>query len=246
MRVSLSTIILLVLLFTSFASIAETDQRVRVVEPFISLYTGPGVGYPVFLDLERGTWLSIQRRQVDWYEVITDKKETGWIRHVDLVKTVSIDDQPVKLYDERQNDFIQRNLEFGALWGEVGEASLFTMFGSFVFTNNLAVDLSVSQMIGNLSSSKLYDVNLVAQPFPEWRVSPYFSMGMGRIKTTTNTTLVKEHDRDDRTANVGLGLRAYLTRSFFLRAEYKELVIFTSTNDYEELEIWSIGIGSFF
>lgn len=233
-------------MLASFSSLAETSQRVRVVEPFISLYTGPGIGYPVFLDLERDSWLSIQRQQADWYEVTTDKGETGWVKQDELAKTVTADNQLVALFDERHADFMHRNWELGALWGEAGDASIFTLSGGFVFTNNLAVELSISQMIGSLSSSNLIDVNLIAQPFPEWRVSPYFLMGTGRIKTRTNATLLEEKDRDDRTASVGLGIRAYLTRSFFLRAEYKELVIFTSTNDYEELEIWSVGVGSFF
>jgi len=243
---SLSIITLLVLMLASFVSRAEVSQRVRVVEPFIPLYTGPGVGYPVFLDLERGSWLNIQRQQADWYEVTTDKSDTGWVKRDDLAKTVTADNQTVELYDERQADFIHRDWELGALWGEAGDASIFTLSIGFVFTNHLAAELSASQMIGSLSTSELLDINLIAQPFPEWRVSPYFTMGTGRIKTKTNATLVQEKDRDDRTASVGLGIRAYLTRSFFLRAEYKELVIFTSTNEYEELEIWSIGVGSFF
>lgn len=167
MRVSLPIITLLVLMLVSFASSAEASQRVKVVEPFIPIYTGPGIGYPVFLDLERDSWLSIQRQQADWYEVTTDKGETGWVKQDELAKTVTADNLLVELYDERQIDFTHRNWELGALWGEAGDANIFTLFGGFVFTNNLAVELSVSQMIGSLSTSNLIDVNLIAQPFPE-------------------------------------------------------------------------------
>jgi len=243
---SLPIITFIFLLLASSVSFAANSQRTKVVEPFIPIYTGPGVGYPVFLDLERGRWLTIQRQQADWYEVTTEKGETGWVRQNDLAKTHTADNQPVRLYDERQADFIQRNWELGALWGEAGDANIFTLFVGYVFTSNLSVEVSASQMIGSLSTSDLIDINLIAQPFPDWRVSPYFGLGTGRIKTKTNATLVQEKDRDDRTGNIAVGIRAYLTRSFFLRAEYKELVIFTSTNDYEELDIWSVGVGSFF
>jgi len=246
MRVSLPVITLLALLLVSFAGQAETTLHVKVVEPFIQIYTGPGKGYPVFLDLQRGSWLTVHRYQANWYEVTTDKGDKGWVRHAELLKTVTADNQAVVLHNISQSDFEQRDWELGALWGDVEGSSIFTLFGSYVFTSNLSAELSASQMIGSLSTSELVNLNLVAQPFPEWRVSPYFTMGTGRIWTSTNSTLVQEKDRDDRTTNIGFGVRAYLTRSFFLRLEYKELLIFTSTNDYEELEIWSIGVGSFF
>lgn len=245
MRVSL-IITLLCLSLVSYASHAETIKRVRVVEPFIQIYTGPGIGYPVYLDLERGSWLSIQRQQVDWYEVRTEAGKTGWVKQADLAKTVTADNEPVKLHEFNQAEFQHRDWELGALWGEVENSSIFTLFGGYTFTQNFSVELSASQIIGSLSTSNLININLVAQPFPDWRVSPYFTIGTGHIWTHTNSTLVEEQDSDDRTSNVGVGIRAYLTRSFFLRAEYKELVIFTSTNNYEELEIWSIGVGSFF
>lgn len=243
---SLSIITFLYLMFASSAILAEQAVRVKVVEPFIHIYTGPGVGYPVFLDLERGKWLTIQRQQAYWYEVKTDKGQTGWVTQHDLAMTVTADNKAVAIHDYRQGDFIERDWEFGALWGEVQDSTLFTMFLGYAFNSHLSTELALSQMIGNLSTSDLMDLNLIAQPFPEWRVSPYFLMGTGRIKTSTNSTLVQEKDQDDQTANVGIGVRAYLTRSFFLRAEYRELLIFTTTNDYEELEIWTIGVGSFF
>ena len=217
-----------------------------MTEPYISIYTGPGVGYPIFLDLERGSWLVVQDKQVDWYEVVTDKGDRGWVKYSELAKTVTADGQLVNLANATQEDFENRSWELGALWGEVDSASLFTLYSGFAFNSNLSTELSISQMIGSLSTSELYTASLIAHPFPEWRVSPYFTIGTGLIKTRTNTTLVQERDKEDRTGSVGFGVRAYLTRSFFLRAEYSELIIYTSTNDYEELELWSIGVGSFF
>lgn len=246
MRISLTIISLFVLLLASFAGQARTLPRVKVTEPFIQIYTGPGIGYPVLLDLERGSWLGIRRQRADWYEVITEQGQAGWVRHDELAKTVTADNEPVKLYATDQADFKLREWELGALWGEAGSSSMFTLSGGYALNENLAAEISGSQMIGSLSTSELLNINLIAQPFPEWRVSPYFTLGTGRIRTRTNSTLVQEKDRDDRTSTAGVGLRVYLTRSFFLRAEYKELVIYTSTNDYEELEIWSIGVGSFF
>ena len=53
-------------------------------------------------------------------------------------------------------------------------------------------------------------------------------------------------DRTDQTAYIGVGARYYLTRRFFLRAEAKERVVFTSRNDNEELTEWKVGLAFFF
>lgn len=245
MRKDLPAIFFLIILLGAPPAFAG-ELKVRVTEPFISLYAGPGIGYPIFLDLERGQWLTIHARQVNWYEVSTDKGEKGWARYSELRKTVTADEQPVNLANVTRDDFENRSWELGALWGDAGGSNLFTLYGAYAFNSNLSLEISISQLIGSLSTSDIYTISAIAQPFPEWRVSPYFILGSGRINTSTNTTLVQEEDKSDKTTSAGFGVRAYLTRSFFLRAEYSELVIYTSTNDYEELRLWSIGVGSFF
>jgi len=225
---------------------AEIEQKVKVVEPFIQIHTGPGKGYPVNLDLSRGSWLTVLKQQAGWYKVITEKGEEGWVTRTELEKTVMPDGNLLKLEDINQAGFSQRDWEIGTLWGDAEGADVFSLYGAYAFNANLSTELSVSQMIGSLSISTLVNINLVAQPFPEWRVSPFFTLGTGTIKTKTRSSLVRQKDQEDSTSHVGIGVRAYLTRSFFLRAEYKEYVIFSSSNDNEEIAIWSVGVGSFF
>ena len=45
---------------------------------------------------------------------------------------------------------------------------------------------------------------------------------------------------------VGGGLRYYLTRRFFLRAEYKAHWIFTRRNANEEADEWKLGFAFFY
>ena len=59
-------------------------------------------------------------------------------------------------------------------------------------------------------------------------------------------TIVLPEDRTDQTAYVGAGLRFYLTRRFFVRADYRWHTIFTSRDDNEELEEWKVLIACFF
>ena len=84
------------------------------------------------------------------------------------------------------------------------------------------------------------------QPFPEWRVSPYFKLGAGIIQTSPFTTLVQTPDRTDEIVNVGVGVKAYISRQFFIRAEYSSHTILTSRNDNDEVEEWKLGFSVFF
>ena len=61
-----------------------------------------------------------------------------------------------------------------------------------------------------------------------------------------NLSAVATVDRTDSLAQVGFGVRTYLTRRFILRAEYKSYVVFTSRNDNEEIREWKAGLSFFF
>ena len=53
-------------------------------------------------------------------------------------------------------------------------------------------------------------------------------------------------DRTDSTAYAGLGLRGYLTNRFLLQAEYRQFVVFTSRDDNEEIDEWTVSFVYFF
>ena len=66
------------------------------------------------------------------------------------------------------------------------------------------------------------------------------------MDTSPSATLVLPLDRTDQTAYAGAGLRFYLTRRFFVRAEYRWHTVFTSRDDNEELDEWKLGLAFFF
>jgi hypothetical protein len=82
--------------------------------------------------------------------------------------------------------------------------------------------------------------------FPEWRISPLLELGTGVVVTEPRATIVLPEDRTDQTAYVGAGFRAYLTRRFFVRADYRWHTVFTSRDDNQELEEWKVVIACFF
>ena len=90
----------------------------------------------------------------------------------------------------------------------------------------------------------------LADSFPDWRWSPFFSLGAGRFKNEAKATLVTPPGSSAETsgglANAAIGLRYYVTRQFFFRVEAKRhvaLINYTSADHFNEL---SAGAAFFF
>ena len=243
--------ILRLLLFFVITNVSADDinQQVQVTDPFIELRTGHGDGYPIFYVVERGEIISIQRRHTNWFKIKTDKGKMGWAERRQLAQTLSLTGELVEFKDASQDDFSQRKWEAGALLGDFNGAAILSMYSGYAFTQNFSAELSLSQVIGNVSSSTILKGGLVIQPFPEWRYSPYFTLGTGVINNKPRATLVQPKDKTNQISNVGFGLRTYLTRRFVFRVEYNDYIIFSASNDNdknEDIKEWKAGFVVFF
>lgn len=242
------------LMLTLFASNAcadgdERGQQVKIADPYIELYTGPGSSYPIFHVIERGETVTIIRRRTDWFKLSTAKGMEGWAPRVQMELTLSPMDKKITFIDASQSDFAKRGFEVGATGGQLGGAAQLSIYGGYAFNNNLSGEVTVSETLGNISSSLSIKGSLLAQPFPEWRYSPFFSLGTGFMKTKPHSTLVTSQNTFNQFSQVGLGLRTYLTRRFIFRLEVNEVVIFSSSNDRDSNEVfteWKVGFGVFF
>ncbi|MCU7932011.1 MAG: outer membrane beta-barrel protein [Candidatus Thiodiazotropha sp. (ex Codakia rugifera)] len=210
------------------------------------MHTGPGSSYPIDFVVERGEWVEIRKRRTDWFQVHTRRGRLGWVIIDQMRQTRTEDREPLRLVSYTQDDFRERKWEFSFYGGEMEGAALLGLYGGYSFNENLSTEISFSQALGDFSSEYLIDINLLSQPFPEWTYSPFFTLGSGIIRTKPNATLVQTEDRTDSTAHVGVGLRVYLTRRFFMRGEFRHYAVFTSRDDNEEFDQWKIGLGFFF
>ncbi len=228
-------------------AIAEQSlQQVQVAAPYIELHTGPGSGYPVDYVIERDEWVSILKRRTDWFKVRTRKGREGWVALEHIRQTRLADGSALFIETLSVDSFRKRTWELGFHGGQMDGAALLNLYAGYAFTPNLSAEIGVSQALGSYSSEYLLDLNLLSQPFPEWRYSPFFTLGTGMIHTSPNVSLVETEDRTDTSAHVGLGLRVYLTRRFFLRGEFRHYTVFTSRDENEEFNQWKLGIGTFF
>lgn len=246
MRILALFIFLLQWTIPPLAHAASYEPKVQVAEAYIEMHTGPGEGYPVFHVVERGKWITILVQRTDWFRIRTDKGKEGWVRQSQIAQTLDPTGNKVVSRTLERKDYENRRWEIGLLTGRFEGANVISLYGGYSFTPNLAVEISGEQVLGNYSESLLANVNLVAQPFPKWKVSPFFTLGAGYIETRPRVVLVQSIDRSDLTAHVGIGARMYLSRRFFLRAEYKNYKVFTSRDDNEEIDEWKIGFGIFF
>jgi len=236
-------------LFCLAAGVAQAqDEGLQVVveEPFIEMRTGPARVYPVFFVVDRGESIEVLQRRTDWFKVRAPRGQEGWVTSEQLQQTLRQSGAPVEVPTYTLADYIERRWELGALYGDFGGANVVTLFGAFSFTENLSAEVSYSDVLGRFSNSQMANVNIVHLLFPEWRVSPYFTLGAGIIRIEPKGTIVATTDRVDNVAHVGVGVRTYLTRRFVFRAEYKTYVVFTSRDDNEEPNEWKAGFSFFF
>lgn len=239
---------LLLCLFITIPVSAEEEQRlfVEVDAPYVDIHTGPGRGYPVVYVAERGEIIEILSRRTDWFKVRTSSGKKGYIDRSEIVLTLDASKERLQIKEAGRKQFASRKWEFGLSSGEFEGAPVITSYGAYHFTENLSTEITLSQVIGSASSSLLLGFQLVHEPFPDWRVSPFFTIGTGIIDTQPKSGLVATEDRQDNFGNVGIGMRLHLTKRFLFRAEYKNYVIFTSRNDNEEIEEWKLGFAFFF
>ncbi len=220
--------------------------QVQVAEPYIELHTGPGRAYPVFHVIDRGELIEVIKRHTDWFLVRGKRDKEGWVRRAEMELTLSPEGDPTGFAEADFGDFTRRRWEAGVQGGDFEGANNMTVYAGYYLTSNLSAEISMSQVFGNFSDALTASVNLLSQPFPEWRLSPFFLLGTGVIYTDPKVTLVNEQDRTEQIANVGLGVRWYITRRFILRAEYQNHVIFQDTDDNQEINEWKAGFAFFF
>jgi hypothetical protein len=247
-RAPICLLLLLALALAPAVSHARAHPRVRVyVEtPYLELHTGPGRGYPVFNVVPRGQSVEILFRRTQWLKVRTRRGVEGWASEQDMTRTILSDGSPLDLHIGTRAGYTSHRFELGAFAGVWGGASLISGYASLSFDPQLAVEAAVGQFFGRYSNGVTADIGLSHVIVPQWRLSPFLMLGTGLVHTEPKATLVQPSNRTEQTAYVGGGLRFYLARSCFLRAEYKTHVVFTKLDRNEVEDEWKLGFAVFF
>jgi len=228
------------------AAAQEKLLQVFVSEPYLELATGPGRGYAVFHVVPREQSIDVLYRRTDWFKVRDEQGVEGWARARDMRRTKLADGSPFVFNLGDRAGFTSHDWELGIGGGDYGGANLISAYGAWSLTDNMKVEITLSQFLGNSSNGYKAEAGILHVIVPEWRVSPILELGTGVVNTQPRATIVLPEDRTDQTAYAGVGIRAYLTRRFFLRADYRWHTLFTSRDDNQELEEWKVAIACFF
>lgn len=228
------------------AQAAKQFLGVTVADPYLELRTGPGRGYPVFHVVDRGETVDVLVRKTDWFKVRADSGKEGWVKREQMLSTLLGDGQTISFEEATEDQYENRRWEVGLLTGNFDGANVISTYGAYSLIPHVSLEIWASQILGNFSNGWMTNFNVVHQTWPEWRLSPYFTLGTGVVHTEPKATLVQADDRTDQMAHVGAGVRLYATRRFIIRAEYKSYVVFTSRDANEEIEEWKAGFAFFF
>jgi len=225
---------------------ADAVKSVVVKDPYLELHTGPGRGYPVAQVVDRGASVSLVRRRTDWIKVRNDRGVEGWVNRAQLERTLTPDGEPVRLAGPGPDSRLEHRWETSVGYGDFDGASMVSASGSYALTQSIVVRADASQLLGNFSNGWLVTVGIAHIFMPQWRVSPFVGIGGGVVQISPKSTLVQPEDRTDETAYAGLGVRGFLTDRFLVQAEYRKFQVFTSRDENEEPDSWTVAFTYFF
>jgi len=237
---------LLACAWPALPALADEAERVAVADPYLELHTGPGRGYPIFYIAERGESVEILERRTDWFKVRTAHGKEGWAPRLQMEKTLTEVGARKTFRDVLFDDYLRRRLEFGFSVGQFERDPILTTYVGYRLHDHFLVELAVAESTGDFSSTSLIYAALVSQPFPDWRWSPFLALGAGRFENRPKSTLVNANEVEADMGNMAIGVRYYITRQFFVRADFKDhvaLIDHDRTNAFQE---WSLGIAFFF
>jgi hypothetical protein len=225
---------------------APTTERLQVADAFIELHTGPGRGYPVFHVAARHEFITVELRHTDWYRVRTEGGKAGWVHRSQLEATLTEAGGTKTFRDVLVGDYLHRKVELGAAWGRFKSEPMLKIWTSWRYAEGLGAELTVGQVQGTFSGTDFWHVNLTAEPWSDQRLSPYFGVGLGKLRNVPNTSLVQAVPVDAQLGNASVGLRWYLSDRFVARADWSLYSAFVADNRSIEYRAVTLGLSFFF
>src|SRR5688572_18883885 len=148
---------------------AEQEKllQVFVSEPYLELSMGPGRGYAVFRVIEREKSVDVLYRRTDWFKVRDEQGVEGWARARDMRRTKLADGTPFVFNLGDKAGYTSHDWEIGIGGGDYGGADLISAHGAFSLTDNMKVELTLSQFLGNASNGYKAELGLNHVIFPE-------------------------------------------------------------------------------
>lgn len=232
---------------------AETaGERVtlQVIDVYADVHAGPGRGYPVFYAVEQGEAIEIIVKRPGWYEIRLQNGRTGWVTAKQISRTVQATGEPADLPEVSFGNYLKNSFLLGLssgvfTSGELKNSDHWTFSLGYRPISWAALDAEYGKLYGEDVRGDYYGINLIVEPFSQWRLSPYLLVGAGEMDVDSQPKLVPLEIKKSDFSNMAFGLNYYLGRNFLMRAEYRSLTVSTDNKD-ADLATWKIGFNTFF
>ncbi len=225
---------------------AAAGEKVEVTDPYIELHTGPGRGYPIFYVAGRHEWVEIKLRHTDWFLVRTEGGKEGWVTRQQIEGTLTQIGTKTTFRDIFVDQYLRRRLEFGAAWGHFKSEPMLKVWMGYHFADTWTVEATGGQVQGVFSGTDLWHVNLLAEPWSDWRLAPYLGIGLGRLINIPNASLVGAITSNANLADATVGLRYRFGDRFIARLDYTQYLAYIADNRTDQYRAVTIGLGFFF
>lgn len=222
-----------------------TASELVVTGAYAEMRTGPGRGYPVFHVVERGDGFRLLRRRTDWFLVETDGTR-GWMHASAVGAARARDGARVAMPGVGTGDWHGRRFEAGFGTGDFDGDQVFVLRAGGRLGRHFVLEGSVGRVAGTFSSTTYYLAGLQVMPFPDSRLSPFFTIGGGWLENEPVATLVDAERVSDWAAQAGVGARAWVTRRFLVRGDFRRLVFTRDVNNTDAFREWTLGFSVFF
>jgi hypothetical protein len=242
-------LVLLSLFLTLIGASAADDaptERVQITDPYIELHTGSGRGFPVFFVAERGEWIEILLRHTDWYLVRTAGGRSGWVQRQQLETTLTAAGGRKTFRDVLLDDYLHRRVQLGAAWGQFKSEPMLKVWTSYKLSDTLSLEGTLGQVQGVFSGTEFWHANVLAEPWSDKRLSPFFGIGVGRFRNIPNASLVGAQTTNANLSNATLGARYHLSERFVLRVDYTLYTAFVADTRSAEYRAFTAGLSFFF
>jgi hypothetical protein len=144
------------------------------------------------------------------------------------------------------DDYLNRRVQLGAAWGHFKAEPMLKLWTSYRLSETLSIEGTLGQVQGVFSGTDFWHVNLLAEPWSDRRISPFFGVGVGKFKNFPNLSLVGAEPTDAKLANATIGVRYYITERFVARADYTLYTAFVADTRSTEYRAWTLGLSFFF
>ncbi len=235
---------------SSFALAQEPELQLEVIDPYIELHTGPGVGYPIFYTIEQGESITVLTRRTGWYEVRSENNKIGWARAAQVARTLLPTGTPVELPSVSYGDYLTNSWLVGFnvgqfTSGELEGADTFSFSFGYRPLEWLGLEIDNGKFYDSQVKGNSYSFNFLLEPFSEWQLSPVLILGSGQLEIESQPELTPLSTGKESFNRYGLGANYYIGRNFVIHAGFQNFVVST-TNDDESINRWNIGFNAFF